>query len=202
MGTIKITQLESVNELTENLQSIHLDLLEGIENKYKVEMSRNFWSKMSGPNLAYLNFEGSIDDVYNNTILLAHSGINKYKENEPITEFLNEVYTVAQSNSIFPNYYVDRENKISVKEISFLKNSLQENIWNREVDSESKVIEEFIINLKVKRVKTIRGNLLLYTYYYPCLSCSNKLLKVLDMLSTTYPELNIDIVYVIAYGNS
>lgn len=199
---MNVTKLERFNELSEILQSIHLDLLEGMEKEYGVEMSENFWSKMNGSNLAYLNFEGDIDGISDNTILLAHSGINNYKGIEPITAYLTEIYTVSLNESIFQNYYVDRANKIAVKEISSLKNSLQENLWDRKVDSESKVLEQFIINLWGKGVQTVSGNLFLYTYYYPCVSCSNKILKIIDLLSTTYPELNIDIVYVSAYGNS
>lgn len=199
MGKLSITQLERDNDFTIYLQDIHLDLLEGAEIVYETEMSEGFWAKMQNPNLAYLNFEGELDGQSNNTTLLAHSGINGQRKGEPITEYLPEIYEMEPIKPHYKSAFVNRLNDLCSYDMNKVKNDLREMVWNRNVDSESKVLEGFLHILN-EGVKEASGNLVIYTFYYPCLSCSNKVVKVINELSERYPKIDIDIWYVEKYG--
>lgn len=183
MGRLAIRQLELKNELTICLEEIHLDLLEGIEKAYDVEMSDTFWSKMNSPNLAYLDFDGEIEGHSESIKFMAHSAINEYKPQEPITKYLNSVYEFPLETALFSNGKVDRFNTLCVDDLKKLNLDFQKNIWDRKVDSESKVLESFL-SVIPNNTEDITGSLLIYTYYYPCLSCSNKVVKILKRLSS------------------
>ena len=199
MGRIAIRQLEPKNELTICLEKIHLDLLEGIEEAYDVEMSDAFWSKMNSPNLAFLDFDGEMDGNTESIRFMAHSAINEHKPQEPITKFLDGVYEFPLDIALFSNGKVNRFNTLCVDDLEILNPDFQKNIWDRKVDSESKVLESFLSKIP-NNTEDITGSLLVYTYYYPCLSCSNKVVKILKQLSSRYPSLDIDILYVMDYG--
>lgn len=196
---ISIIKLDKDNDFTDCLQEIHLDLIEAIDEAYNTNMGNDFWEKMQNPNLAYLNFDGEIGDQYENVTFMAHSGINKPKKKEPITAYLPEVYELAPFKPYINSGYVNRLNNICVYDERFVKSNLKETIWKRDVDSESKVLESFIDILNQKN-KEIAGELVLYTFYYPCLSCNYKVVKIIRDLSRMYPRLNIEIWYVEEYG--
>ncbi|WP_078544782.1 deaminase domain-containing protein [Litchfieldia alkalitelluris] len=195
MGKVFITQLERTNDFTSFLQEMHLDFLEGIERESKTQMSDEFWDKMQNPNLAYLNFEGELDSRASSVTLLAHSGINYRKKGEPITNYLNYVYELEPKKPFYKSGFVNRFNDFCCFDINKVKEELIEDVWNRNVDSESKVLEKFL-KLLNSGVNDVAGNLVIYTFYYPCLSCSNKIMKIINELSERYPKLDVDIWYV------
>ncbi|MDM5282669.1 deaminase domain-containing protein [Peribacillus frigoritolerans] len=200
MGNVIITQLERDNDFTSCIEKIHLDLLEGIEEKLNVPMSEEFWNKMQNPNLAYLNFEGNINSSEENITYLAHSGINNFKKSEPITKFLNKVYEYKPGKERYRSSNVNRSNNVLANDLKkIIQKSRSTTAWNREVDSESKLLETFLAILD-EGILELEGELLLYTFYYPCLSCSNKVVKVITELSQRFPKLNIEIWYVEEYG--
>lgn len=176
-----------------------MDLLEGIENAYDSQISDGFWVKMQSPNLAYLNFKGELDGQSNSTTFLAHSGINRFKEGEPITKYLPEVYELEPMKPRYKSGYVNRMNDFCSYDVKKVGSELRKKVWNRNVDSESKVLESFLQMLN-DGVKEAAGNLVVYTFYYPCLSCSNKVVKIINELSERYPKIDIDIWYVEKYG--
>ncbi|MDP9577374.1 UNVERIFIED_ORG: hypothetical protein J2X74_003191 [Bacillus sp. 1751] len=202
MGNVIITKLERDNDFTACIDEIHFDFLEGIEEEFDVLMSDEFWAKMQSPNLAYLNFEGSINDSDEKVDItyLAHSSINNFKDSEPITRFLHKVYEYKPRREKYRSSNVNRSNSVLAND---LKNIIQDSrstaAWNRKVDSESKLLETFLMNLD-EGILQLEGELLLYTFYYPCLSCSNKVVKVITELSQRFPKLNIEIWYVEEYG--
>lgn len=177
----------------------HIYLIEAIDEAYNTNMSNDFWDKMQNPNLAYLNFNGEIGGQYENVTLLAHSGINKFKKKEPITQYLPVVYETALCKPLIKSGYVNRLNSICVYNERFVKSNVKETIWKRDVDSESKVLESFLDILKQKNGDIV-GELVIYTFYYPCLSCNNKVVKIIRDLSRMYPNINIEIWYVEEYG--
>lgn len=199
MGTVNITKLNKDDIFTNLLQEIHCDLLEAIENHYDVQMSEDFWAKMNGPNLAYLNFEGRLNQNEEKVTYIAHSGINNYKATEPITEYLDDVYEFKPITEKYKSGFVSRNNRILTYRIDdIIQKPRSGEVWKRDVDSESKLIETFLD--RGKGVEKLEGELLLYTFYYPCLSCSNKMVKVITQLSQQFPGLNIEIWYLEEYG--
>lgn len=63
------------------------------------------------------------------------------------------------------------------------------NSWNRNVDTEFKIIED--INGKLGNNVNAKGNITLYTDLYPCPSCQ----YVVEQFMEKYPNIKVDIIY-------
>lgn len=112
---------------------------------------------------------------------IAHSAINK-KEDIKYLSSISSEYSVALLQDEL-HYRTRILNKTC---------SLDSSVWDRRVDTESKIIEQLILDFK----KMPKGKLILWTKMYPCPSCRSVIMDFKD----EYPGVDITIVY--SYKNS
>ncbi|MEC2869501.1 deaminase domain-containing protein [Bacillus bombysepticus] len=168
------------------------ELLQGILNE-NLEITQEYFDTLAkSPNIGYLLFIGKIDGKMERIELFAHSQIQR-KENKKISselhEFLLESYSVQVEKPNYKDGYVNYLNNNL-----FFGDSLDiKDVWYRDVDSESKLIENFFIQYGGKE---IQGRIQLFTTYSPCLSCNGKLLRFLE----EHSNVSIEVSYLRVYN--
>lgn len=85
--------------------------------------------------------------------------------------------------------YLSGDNNFKTLQLDYRDQSSAQG-WNRNVDSESKVLEGIHNDLKHQQ-KPIKGKISLYTELDPCPSCSD----VIQQFSKAHPMLQLDVVY-------
>lgn len=172
------------------------------ENKYKkilqeiidsnLDISQEFFNVLAkSPNIGYLIFTGYIGNEYKTIELFAHSQIQKEKNktiSKELHKFLLKKFCVQVNNPKYKDGSVNNLNNT----LYFGKTKGKSDIWYRDVDSESKLIENFILHCEGKEVT---GIIRIFTTFSPCLSCNNKILRFLEENSNVSIEVSYFRVY-------
>ena len=161
--------------LIDRLKSINLFIYSDFsDNKFKdnVDLFRSklpIWAQHRG-NYAYCRL-----DVENTTKkdFFAHSGINSEVESVK-----DSGISILPVNPAFNTFHVNAENIIDA-----------ENSYDRVIDTENKILCDIAGSLGNRY--SVSGNITLYTYLKPCISCESVLAQFKEM----YPNITITVVY-------
>lgn len=156
-----------------NVDDIGGFLYEKVEEKkkrIKREISEERWDDMETGNYGVAlyqvnNMEG---------ILFAHSQVSIVTD------------SLAQSKEFVP---IKEEKKFETLSVNRKQEINGENSFDREVDTESKLLEE--IAFRIEHEKKPEGTVMLYTDRYPCISCEFVIKEFKEMFS----EINICVYY-------
>ena len=171
---IKEKFLDAASEIRKVDEALDGKFLENANKKRKLIPSR-FRKDF---NFAYANVEIS---GLEKTEFFSHSKIQtldkKNKIEEDVAKRLQDISLKPQVEE-FKTLNVDGDGIIDA-----------EGAWNRNVDTEFKILEE--INIRLNGNADAVGKITLYTDLYPCLSCQ----YVITQFKEKYPKVDISIIY-------
>ncbi|AQQ54094.1 deaminase domain-containing protein [Planococcus lenghuensis] len=175
-------------EYEENYKRLLESILErnpGITQDY-------FNTLAKSPNIGYLVFTGKVSGREQRVELFAHSQIQSERNKNispELHEYLLQSYSVQVDEPNYQDGYVNSTND----ELYFRDSLKMKDVWYRDVDSESKLVENFF---RRYRNEEIQGEIQLFTTFSPCLSCNNKLLNFIK----EHDDISIEVSYLRVYN--
>ena len=199
MGTINYLQIDFLGPFAKEVRNTHFQLVTKIEEIIGRELPPpNGRHIKIGNNLAYLSFKGLANDEEFNHVLWAHSGINgKSRKLAEFNELFNIYYCMPSEHPRIPSGLVNEKND-TLTYIEVENDFNGDAIYNRNNDSESKLIERF---LELVGDRELCGELFIYTTLGPCLSCEKKLTELVTKFFADYEKLNVNVWYCTDYSN-
>ena len=132
----------------------------------------------------------------------SHSRVHKLDKNQIHDKAFHELLLQTFYTEMDINYYEDGyvnsdNNTLTFKESG--RKRINDNHWKRNTDSESRLLENLIVQFNSGDVEegNVEGHINIYTTFEPCLSCCSKLTEFLK------DNLNIEmtVYYDRKYGN-
>lgn len=199
MCKLNFKEIDYKGELAVEARKTHKNIVMSIEQKVGKKLPWDIRHKIiNGNNLAYLHFEGYLDGTSSKSILWAHSKINNSKKTEAFNELFRIYYCTPSGNPIIKSGSVNEKNDTLTFNEGVKKDFEGNVIYNRNNDSESKLIERF---LKEVGDCNIEGELFLYTTLGPCLSCHKKIATLVGNNFGKMNRLSINVRYCTDYSN-
>jgi hypothetical protein len=200
LGRLNKCQIDYKSEFAIKVRQTHLRLIQQLEKNTGQKLHRHFENRIKyGNNVAYLSFEGEIGEDKQDFLLWAHSAINgKSPKLEAFNPYFHIYYCMTESNPIIQSGSVNEKND-TLTDNQEVEQDFQGNpIYNRNNDSESKLIERF---LHVVGDNSVSGELFIYTTLGPCLSCYRKIVNLIDSSLGDFEDLNVELWYSTDYSD-
>lgn len=200
MGSLNLLEIEYDGKFAKEVRKTHYNLITTIEKQVGEELPYITRRRIKvGNNLAYLAFEGKVAGEELDFVLWAHSAINgKSKKTEVFNDLFSIYYCIPSDNPKIHSGLVNEKNDtLTFNEI--IDEDFEGNpIYNRNSDSESKLIEKFIEKVGENEVE---GELFIYTTLGPCLSCEKKIATLLSGYIENMEKVNANVWYCTDYSN-
>ncbi|MFS0688779.1 deaminase domain-containing protein [Sporosarcina sp. 179-K 8C2 HS] len=201
MGSLNLLEIDYSDEFAVEVRKTHYNLVTAIEKQVGKKLPLRVRRRiLLGNNLAYMSFKGKAAGQELEFILWAHSAINcKSKLTEEFNELFSLYYCIPSDNPEIPSGSVNEKNNTLTYNEHINEDFEGNPIYNRNNDSESKLIETFLE--KVGKTE-VEGELFIYTTLGPCLSCERKIATLLSRYYIDEMEnLNANVWYCTDYSN-
>ncbi len=164
----KVTEITKVRKLDATLDSNLIERINSLKSRLPERMA------------IAANFAHATAEIVglNKKEYFAHSKAQKLKDISYVKDKELNNISLKPEEPNFLTVNVDRNNDINT-----------ETAWNRNTDTEFKILEE--IHNRLKGNKNAMGTIQLYTDLSPCASCS----YVIEQFKDTYPKININVIY-------
>jgi hypothetical protein len=166
-------QVNTSHSIVERAERVRFSCITEISNNFKAQVMQkpSLIDVLYKPNYAYANYylNGNSGEA------IAHSKVTK-----------------STDDDFRAHWFIPRQQKLiySTCEVGPFRNNVEQcnlNIWNRDVDSESKILEYFSTTFG----NGMSGNINLYTRKIPCLSCDSVIYRFLH----DNPDVNLDVYF-------
>lgn len=200
VGTLGMLEIDYKGDFAKTVRKTHHNLITEIERKVGEDLPDKIGKRIKrGNNLAYLSFEGEISGKNSKFIYWAHSAINgKSKKTETFNELFSIYYCTPNDSPKINSGSVNEKNDTITFNNDVEKDFEGNAIYNRNNDSESKLIEKFLEKVGKSKVE---GELFIYTTLGPCLSCEKKIATLVSKYFCDMDKLNVNVWYCTDYSN-
>lgn len=200
VGSLNLLEIDYKDDFAVEVRKTHFNLVLAIEKQVGKELPFSVRRRiLLGNNLAYMSFKGTAGGEELEFILWAHSAINgKSKWTKEFNELFGKFYCFPSGSPEISSGFVNEENNTLIYS-EYIDEDFEGNpIWDRNNDSESKLIEMFLG--KVGKTE-VEGELFIYTTLGPCLSCERKIATLIGRYIEEMEKLNAIVWYCTDYGN-
>lgn len=200
MGSLNLLEIDYKDHFAVEVRKTHYNLVIAIEKQIGKELPGKIRRRiLLGNNLAYMSFKGKAAGEELEFVLWAHSAINcKSKLTEEFNDLFRTYYCLPSDNPEIPSGSVNEKND-TLTYNEYIEEDFEGNpIYNRNNDSESKLIEKFLE--KVGKTE-VEGELFIYTTLGPCLSCERKIATLLSRNIEDMENVKANVWYCTDYSN-
>ena len=200
MGRLNLLQIDYKDDFAVEVRKTHYSLVTAIEKQVGKELPSKVRQRiLLGNNLAYMSFKGKAAGEELEFVLWAHSAVNCIsKLTREFNELFGKYYCIPSDKPEIPSGSVNELNNTLTYNESRDEDFEGNPIYNRNNDSESKLIEKFLERTGKNEVE---GDIFIYTTLGPCLSCERKISTLLSRYFEDMENINANVWFCTDYSN-